>query len=178
MRYGIRVIVAGIILCKKKNKNELEERAIKAFKKMIIAGFIPVLAYVVIVAFWLVPGLMRSINGGQSIFESYVQRTGHVEEGQVRYVQNVNKYISLDELNISIEDVQEGDDVTLFFDTVTDELLFGKTTKEYERQINIALGALLGSIIVFVICYLINAIIGKKCYYEDFEVWYKKQDID
>lgn len=120
----------------------------------------------------LVPDLMRGLNSGASIYSSYVQRMGHVEDGRVRYVQGENKYVSLAKLNIPAENVQDGDEITLFFDTSTDELVFGKVTKEKDHQIGSAFVNLLGSVIILIICYLVIVKIGKKRCFADFIKWY------
>ena len=171
---GINVFFAGVIVCQKKNRNEQEELAAKAFKRLMIAAVIPILVYIVLAAVWLVPELERSINGGESIYSSYVKRAGHVKDGQVRYVQGENKYVSLERINLSEEDVKDGDELTLFFDSSTDELLFGKSTKDLDTLMGISFAKLVGSGIFVVICYIFIATAGKQQYFNDFYLWYEK----
>lgn len=169
---GIEVLVAGITLCKKKNRNEFEERAVKAFKRMMIVAVVPILLYAILICVVLVPDLARAMNGGAFIYSSYVKRMGHVEDGRVRYVQGENKYVSFEKLNISAENVQDGDEITLFFDTSTDELIFGKVTKGQDHQIGDAFVNLFASVIILIIFYLLIAAIGKKRWFADFNKWY------
>lgn len=169
--YGRKVIEAGNKLCKKKNKNEVEERAAKAFEKMMKVIMIQILIFIIVTVF-LVAGFCRNVSGGGRSFLGYIKRTGHMENGQVRYVQKRNQYISLEELNIS-EELQDGDELTLFFDETTDELVFGMSKKKYERQAIISIGAIPLSWLLFVICYFVSAYIGDKTCYRDFEIWYR-----
>lgn len=173
---GINVFLAGIMVCKKENRNKQEELAAKAFKRLIIAAVTPILVYTILVAVWLGPELERSINGGESIYSSYVKRAGHVENGQVRYVQGENKYVSLERINLSREDVKDGDELTLFFDSSTDELLFGKITKDLDTLLGISFAKLVGSGIFVVICYIFILTAGKQRYFNDFYLWYEKME--
>lgn len=111
--------------------------------------------------------------GDGKVFSTYTKRTGHVDDGQVWYIQNVQKYTSLSELDIDSETVSEGDRIVLYFDNVTDELLFGVPEEVADGKAKKAVFLLLGFAVAFVVYMTVCGIIGRKTVFKDFQVWYQ-----
>lgn len=69
------------------------------------------------------------------------KRTGIVADGQIKYVQNVVKYIDLKDAGIKSHDVQDGDEVTMYFDH--DDFVFAENNERNEvADIKMGIGML------------------------------------
>lgn len=69
------------------------------------------------------------------------KRTGIVTDGQIKYVQNVIKYIDLKDAGINPHDVQEGDKVTMYFNH--DDFVFAERDEGNEvADIKMGIGLL------------------------------------
>lgn len=169
---GMKTIEVGMMLKRKENKTEFERRAAKSFSRMLVWDIVSMAVMVVVVSI-LVVNMFAALSGDGNVFSSYIKRTGHVENGQVWYVQNVKKYIALSELGIDRETVREGDRITLYFDSRTDELVFGTPKEVAEGKMNIAGFMLIGFAIAFVVYMALGCIIGEKTVFKDFRTWYK-----
>lgn len=69
------------------------------------------------------------------------KRTGIVADGQIKYIQNVVKYIDLKDAGINQHDVQDGDKVTMYFDH--DNFVFAESNERNEvADIKMGIGML------------------------------------
>lgn len=144
---GMRMIIKGIMLCRKKNKTEEEILAAKEFKRFM-AEMMAMIAVFLGAVFIAVSMLISTLNGG-SVLNSYITRNGRYVDGHVRYVQNTEKNATLEELGIPADQVEEGDRISLYFD-MDENLLFGNTHKEENRKDAVALFMLLAVVVIFI----------------------------
>ena len=76
-------------------------------------------------------------------------------------------------MDIDSETVSEGDRIVLYFDNVTDELLFGVPEEVADGKAKKAVFLLLGFAVAFVVYMTVCGIIGRKTVFKDFQVWYQ-----
>ena len=113
----------GYELLKKPFKNEFEQRAAKSFKATLIAAVITTL--ISIALFIIALNFAVPFKGPKYS----ARRQGTVEGDKVRYVQNTMKYLTLEELNIDPESVDDGDKIELYFNK-GDSLIGAKASKK------------------------------------------------
>lgn len=87
---------------------------------------------------WLILSLLLCIPFGlimANTTPNLEQRSGVVKDGNVKYVQNTVKYVSLSELGLSPDDVGDGEKVTLYFDN--DKITSVKTETDSQNEMKI-----------------------------------------
>lgn len=114
---GFKAIAVGFELQAKADKTTAEKAASISFTITFIS------AIVTIVIMFICISLGNQLSLGDNRYST--KRTGYVENGQIKYIQNTAKYISFAELGIE-EALPNGSKLTLFFD---DDNLVGYETK-------------------------------------------------
>ena len=148
---GAGAIVMGRKLLNKKNKTEFEEKAARAFKRTTI-GTIILVALMVICTIVVTIVFLPIIGTG-------VSRMGRVEDGRIRYIQNDIRYVEFEEVGLEEYGLQENDKITLYFDSVTDELVEAYPTEYVEKYQNKGIGIILGNMIAWIVILIFYAIV-------------------
>lgn len=120
---GFKAIAVGFELQAKADKTTAEKAAALSFT----ITFTSTIVTLVIMLICLSLGSLLSL-GNNSYFTN---RTGYVENGQIKYIQNTEKYISFAELGIE-EALPNGSKLTLFFDS--EDNLAGYETKSQKSN--------------------------------------------
>lgn len=142
-----------------------EEKAAAQAYKRVTAG-------TVVLAIMLVLGLAVLTPLCMIPLEEGTARTGTVQaDGQVRYTDNVHRYVTLEQLGLHACGLQAGDRVRIYFDTVTGEITAAYTEAYAEQYTNTRLSFLLGYMVFMAAALLIYAIVI--CRYTRFgSAWY------
>ncbi|MGN0670440.1 MAG: hypothetical protein ACI4JZ_07810 [Oscillospiraceae bacterium] len=105
---GSEVIEAGWVLCRTASTPE-EKKAAAAFRRVFYGT--------VILAVLLVAALLVVMFLNNPFLASGDKRYGTVQsDGSIRYVQNVNKYATAEELGLADFELKSGDRIIIFFD--------------------------------------------------------------
>lgn len=158
-------IVAGVKLMRNAETPE-EKTAARALRRVMIGSIVLtlvlVLALSVAMVFCMTP---LELENGRSC-------VGIVQmDGQVRYTDNVHRFLSQAELEMEDYGLQPGDKVTIYFDPVTDEPTSGYPYAIFEQHTNTRIGIMLGAMALMVVIILVYAIVI--CRYTSFgSAWY------
>lgn len=159
----LKILALGFELLKKPNKNEFEKKAARSFLLIICSTlfFIGVLMIALIFTVLVKPEPAHSTKRG-----------GTVEGDKVRYVQNTLKYVTLEELDIDLNSVEDGDRLELYFDS-HDSLIGAELQKiVQERSRRNGIMFIVSFIVCLVLMLVVPNLVGKpwrqyfKNYYE------------
>ena len=133
---GIKYVYLGHKLCKTAETPE-EKAAAAAFRRTQIGTYVlvsilfPIMAVFVV---WAVMGL-----------ESSPKRIGTVQaDGQIRYIHNTPRFISQEALGVEQWELEPGEKVYVYADSVTDEVTYGLPVRVVEERDNLRFGILFG----------------------------------
>lgn len=141
-----------------------EKAAAAAYRRVSIGNVVLVLA--------LVAGLVITAIWALTTMEP-TGRIGTVQDdGQIRYIQNTPQLISQEELDLRQWNLQPGDEVYIYTDSVTDEVTGGTPCAVVEYRNNIRLGVLLGFAVFMAVALLVYALVI--CRFTAFgSAWYR-----
>lgn len=147
---GAGYIKKGKLLCK--TARTPEEKAAAAAFKRVLTGTIVLVAV-------LIMGLAIVMSWSILNLES-TGRIGTVQsDGQIRYIHNTPQYISQEELNLQQWNLQPGDEVYIYTDSVTDEVTGGMPCAVVEYRNNTRFGIMLGYIILMIVVLPVFALV-------------------
>ncbi|MGN0386428.1 MAG: hypothetical protein ACI4EX_11175 [Lachnospiraceae bacterium] len=165
---GMSIIFFGIALLRKKNKTEEEKRAAKSFLHFFVMTIIISFLVVVGMAVGVLVSQMNNMGNG---FNG-VKRDGTVKGDSVRYVQNTLQYVSIKELGLEEDGLEEGDRVVLFFDHVNDNIIGAVSGKEYQQNEYKSIWMLLGSMGAGVLILIFWGLAGRYTCGKEFSIFY------
>lgn len=133
---GWKYISLGHELCETAETPE-EKAAAAAFRRTRTGTYVLVsilLLIMVILEVWALMGL-----------ESSPKRIGTVQaDGQIRYIHNTPCFISQEALGVEQWDLEPGEKVYVYADSVTDEVTYGLPVKVVEERDNLRFGLFIG----------------------------------
>ena len=164
---GWQIIDFGFSLIKKKDKNEEERIAAKAFSRFFTINCLLVFLVVIAICASMVL-VMKDISAGAGGAKRY----GTVKGDSIRYVQGENKYMSIYEAGLGEYHLEDGDRILMLFDNQTDQFLSAIPQKQYDD--NLISGVIkFFFIIFFCIIFLISwSVIGQGSVAREFSIFY------
>lgn len=108
---GFRAMSLGRELSKKQYKTAHEIEVVKSYKATMRTILLSVLIFLISMI------VLMTWAFSSAEFSGLDKRYGKVmEDGNVRYIQNTERYITLEELGIDPAEVNQGDEILMFFD--------------------------------------------------------------
>lgn len=150
-KQGEKALRAGRALMHKENKTPFEAESAKAYRRTLI-GTLILVALMVVVTVYVVFAFLPDMG-------TNVTRTGRVENGMIRYIHNDVTYADPQELGLSAFDLSENQKITLFFDSVTDEITEAYPTEYVQRYQNTGIAIILGNMVAWIVILLIYALV-------------------
>ena len=167
---GIRAILRGMELSKKPNKTAYEVEVVKSYKATMRTTLLSVLL-MVIALFVLVSWAFSSAE-----FSGSNKRYGTVmENGSVRYIQNTEQFMTLEQLGIDPELVSEGDEILMFFDR-DDSFDKAFPYNAAKQDTGTKLTVLLASMAFFVVAFIVEGMVLKRTAGRKFSEWVSCDD--